>query len=289
MEPQSQFTTINGVKLHVADWGGHGPALLLLHANGFLGRLYRAMIEHLVERYHVVTFDLRGQGDSEVAELGADHWQQMAHDVEEVVNYLGWPEFYGIGHSGGGALIALYAATHSRKVKGLALMEPVSMPHEPQFLARMSADNHPLVERTLRRRVIWDNRQQLFAAYQGKEAFVGWREDVLWDYVNHGTRDLPDGRITLKCSAEVEAHVFATSMSLDIFSQLDKIDCPTLVLRGEHTDPPLAFVAERVAQRVPRGSLVTVAGTSHFLAMEKPKEVAGMITEYFRAADLQSG
>ena len=282
MESRSQFVMINGVRLHIADWGGQGPALLVLHANGFLGRLYSAMIEHLVGQYHVVTFDLRGQGDSETSELGADHWQQMASDVEGVVNHLGLHDFYGIGHSGGGALLALYTATHPGKVRGLALLEPVSVPHEPQFLARLSADNHPLVDRTLRRRVIWDSRQQLFAAYQGKDAFAAWREDVLWDYVNHGTRDLPDGRVTLKCSAEVEAHVFATTMSLDIFSQLDRIDCPTLVLRGEHTDPPIALTAERVAQRIPRGSLVTVPETSHFLAMEKPGEIAGIIAEYFR-------
>jgi pimeloyl-ACP methyl ester carboxylesterase len=282
MEPRSQFIEINDVTLHVADWGGQGPTLLLLHANGFFGRLYRAMIQPLLAYYHVMTMDLRGQGDSTTTALGADHWQKMAHDVESIVHHFGLHDFYGVGHSGGGALMALYAATHSGKVKGLALLEPVSVPHEPQFLARLSAENHPLVERTLRRRVIWDSRQQLFAAYQGKEAFAAWREDVLWDYVNHGTRDLPDGRVTLKCSAEVEAHVFATTMSLDIFSQLDRIDCPTLVLRGERTDPPIAVTAERVAQRVPRGSLVTVPGTSHFLAMEKPEEIAAMVAEYFR-------
>jgi lipase len=229
-----------------------------------------------------MTMDLRGQGDSETSELGPDHWQKMAQDVEGVVKYLGLQDFYGVGHSGGGALLALYTATHSGNVKGLALLEPVSVPHEPQFLARLSADNHPLVERTLRRRVIWDSRQQLFAAYQGKDAFAAWREDVLWDYVNHGTYDLPDGRVALKCPAEVEAHVFATTMSLDIFSQLDRITCPTLILRGERTDPPLAVTAERVAQRIPHGSLVTVPKTSHFLAMEKPEEIARIINEYFQ-------
>jgi len=283
MELRSQFITIDGVKLHVTDWGGHGPSLFLLHANGFFGRLYRAMIHPLLSHYRVVTMDLRGQGDSETSALGADYWQKMAHDVEEVIHHLGLHDFYGVGHSGGGALLALYTATHAGNVKGLALLEPVSVPHEPQFLARLSADNHPLVERTLRRRVIWDNRQRLFAAYQGKDAFAAWQEDVLWDYVNHGTYDLPDGRIALKCSAEVEAHVFATTMSLDIFSQLDRIACPTLVLCGERTDPPLALTAERVAQRIPGGSLVTVPGTSHFLAMERPEEIARTIDNYFRS------
>lgn len=282
MEPHSQFITVNEVKLHVADWGGTGPDLLLLHANGFLGHVYRLMIVRFLDHYHVRTMDWRGQGDSEKPPREQCGWPEAVQDVGGVIEQLGLRDFYGIGHSGGGALLALYAATHPGRVKGLALLEPVTVPHEPPFLARLSADNHPLVERTLRRRVVWDSRDQLFAAYKGKDVFAAWHEDVLRDYVTHGTYELPDGGVALKCSAEVEAQVFATTMSLDIFSQLDKIACPVLVLRGEHTDVPLSVVAERVAQRIPQGSLVIVPDTSHFLAMEKPEKVAEIIAEYFR-------
>ncbi len=284
MESQSQFLVVDGIKLHVADWGGQGPHLLLLHANGFLGYVYRALIRHLVPHYRVWTIDLRGQGDSESGELTETHWLSMAHDVAGVIEQLGLGEFYGVGHSGGGALLALHAVTHPGQVKALALLEPVTIPHEPVFAQRLSADNHPLVERTLRRRVVWESRQQLFAAYQGKDAFANWQEEVLWDYVNHGTTNLPDGGITLKCTAAVEAHVFATSMSLDIFSRTNMIACPVLVLRGERTDPPLALVAERLARRVPNGSLVTVPGTSHFLPMEEPERIGRLIVEYFATA-----
>lgn len=37
--------------------------------------------------------------------------------------------------------------------------------------------------------------------------------------------------------------MFANSMSLDLFSQVDKIDCPVLILRGARTDP-LFMVAD---------------------------------------------
>jgi pimeloyl-ACP methyl ester carboxylesterase len=284
MEPHSRFIDVGGIKLHVADWGGSGPDLLLLHANGFLGWVYRKMIVKFAGRYHVYTLDLRGQGDSEKPALDQDHWKNMARDVEKIIDCLGLRDFYGIGHSGGGALLALYAATHPRRVRRLALLEPVTIPHEPPYLDRLSVENHPFAERALRRRVVWDTRQQLFDAYQGKDAFAAWDEDVLWDYVNHGTYSLPDGRVALKCPAEVEAHVFAYTSSIDIFSRLNTIDCPVLVLRGALTGEPLYGIAERVAQRIPQGSLMTVSGTGHFLAMEKPGEVAEIIASYFRAA-----
>jgi pimeloyl-ACP methyl ester carboxylesterase len=76
-------------------------------------------------------------------------------------------------------------------------------------------------------------------------------------------------------------------MSLDIFSQIQQIDCPVLVLRGEHTDPPLALAAELVAKRIPQGSLITVPETSHFLAMEDPAGVADLIETYFQSETRQ--
>lgn len=281
MEPRSHFIMVDGVKLHVADWGGCGPDLLFVHANGFLGRVYRLMIARLVPAHHVLTLDLRGHGDSDRPTPGTYHWQHLARDVEGVIEQLGLRHFYGIGHSGGAALLALYAATHVGRVERLALMEPVSLPHEPEFLDRFPVPLHAVVDRARRRREVWDNRRQLFTAYRGKEAFASWHQDVLWDYINHGTYELPDGRIALKCAAEVEAQVFANSRSLDIFSQLDKIDCSVLVLRGALTDRPLFLVAERVAQRIPQGSLATVPDTGHFLPMEKPQEVGDIIGEFF--------
>jgi pimeloyl-ACP methyl ester carboxylesterase len=283
MEPQSRFIEVDGVKFHVADWGGQGPDLFLLHAGGFLGRIYRAMITPLLAEYHVLTMDLRGQGDSDKPAPEYFHWRYFTHDVEGVIEQLGLRDFYGVGHSGGGAMIAYYTATHPGRVKRLVLLEPIIVPHEPEFLAHMGKDDGEFVERARRRRIVWDTRQQLFDAYRAKGAFSTWREDVLWDYVNHGTYNLPDGRIALKCPAELEAQLFANSTSLDIFSHMSRIDCPALVLRGEYTDLPIAVIAERVAQRIPCGSLMTIPDTSHFLAMEKPEDIARIIAEYFRA------
>ena len=109
MEPRSQFIDVDGVKLHVADWGGSGPDILLVHANGFLGWVYRELIRHLQnsqdsqdsqDDYHVYTLDLRGQGDSDKPELREEHWQDMANDVEAVIDALHLHDFYGLGHSG---------------------------------------------------------------------------------------------------------------------------------------------------------------------------------------------
>ena len=83
-------------------------------------------------------------------------------------------------------------------------------------------------------------------------------------------------------SRQVEAHVFGKASLVNIYSQLDRVDCPTLVLRGENTDPPLFLVAEKTAQKIPQGTLITVPDTSHFLPMEKPDEIAQIIRQHFK-------
>jgi len=40
-EPKSGDVVVNGIRLHYLDWGGDGTPILLLHATGFLGAIYR--------------------------------------------------------------------------------------------------------------------------------------------------------------------------------------------------------------------------------------------------------
>ncbi len=277
--PRKEWIEVDGIRLHVADWGGKGPKLFLLHAGGFLGYVYRVLILELLDHYRVWTMDLRGQGDSDKPPPPHYHWSHLFHDVEGVLEHLGWEGFLGVGHSGGGALMALYAARHPERVRGLVLIEPVILPPEPQY-EEAAGERHAFVERARRRRRVWNSPQELFAAYRTKETFALWQEEVLWDYVHEGTYRLANGKVALKCPPEVEAQLFAQARSLDIFSEIPRVQCPTLVLRGEKTGEPLYGIAEKVAARIPRGKLCTVPKASHFLPMEKPQAVAEMIKSF---------
>lgn len=44
------------------DFGGVGPPLLLLHANGFHGRAYSPMAQTLSRYYRCIALDFPGQG-----------------------------------------------------------------------------------------------------------------------------------------------------------------------------------------------------------------------------------
>jgi pimeloyl-ACP methyl ester carboxylesterase len=88
-EPIGGDLTVNGVRLHYLDWGGDGPPIVILHATGFLGRIYRPIAEVLRSAGHVFSYDQRGHGDSEHPALDAIGWDHTAGDLEGFLTAMG--------------------------------------------------------------------------------------------------------------------------------------------------------------------------------------------------------
>ncbi len=58
---------VRGLRLHALDWGGSGPLVFCVHANGYLAAMWHPIAVALADRGHVVGVDLPGHGDSEPA------------------------------------------------------------------------------------------------------------------------------------------------------------------------------------------------------------------------------
>src|SRR6267378_2186062 len=104
-EPKSAFVNVNGIRLHTLDWGGEGEPIVVLHATGFLGRIYRPLAERLHAIGHVYSCDQRGHGDSASAPDGAYNWTLTMTDLEGFVATMGWHKVRAIGHSAGATAI----------------------------------------------------------------------------------------------------------------------------------------------------------------------------------------
>lgn len=73
--------------LHVVDWGGAGPPILLLH--GLSGRAtgWGATALHLRRHFRPIALDLRGHGESGKPSSGYD-LETFSHDVLRVLDAL---------------------------------------------------------------------------------------------------------------------------------------------------------------------------------------------------------
>src|SRR5271163_2121940 len=104
-EPISSFVIVNGVRLHCLDWGGEGAPIIVLHATGLLGRIYRPVAEALTAVGHVYSYDQRGHGDSDRSPDGIYTWDRTADDLEAFIMTMGFREVRAFGHSAGATAI----------------------------------------------------------------------------------------------------------------------------------------------------------------------------------------
>lgn len=111
--------TIEGVAVHTV---GHGPAVVLLHANGGDSTDFAAVRDHLAARHTVHAIDWPGWGASPAVEpptaIG------YASLLPRVLRALGAGSFVLIGNSVGGFAAIRTAATNPELVRALVLVDP---------------------------------------------------------------------------------------------------------------------------------------------------------------------
>jgi pimeloyl-ACP methyl ester carboxylesterase len=278
-EPSGGDLHTNGVRLHYLDWGGNGGPIVLLHATGFLGRIYKPIIEELKRIGHVYTYDQRGHGDSGTPVDGVYSWDHTVNDLKGFLETMGLSGVRGIGHSAGGTAIGVLSGMHPELISRAVLMEPVLF---DETVTVGSPDD--LRERTLKRKRSFDSLEAMFTNFASKPPYDTWRKAILHDYCVYGTRPTVAGRRKLKCDPLVEAQFYGAAREFDGLERLLRSEQPLLVMIGERSDSPAIQVADKISKGLKRGRVVKFPDNSHFLPMEDPDTVARMAIEFFSQA-----
>jgi pimeloyl-ACP methyl ester carboxylesterase len=249
---------------------------VFLHATGFNARTYAQGLSLAGERLHVVALDQRGHGLSTLPADPAvlESWTPFSLDLIEMLEalYLTGPVVLA-GHSMGGTVAVMSTPKLGARVKGLALFDPVFMRPPPGFDYRTS----PLAAGAARRRRAFESKAAAIGAYTHRGAFKTWPDEAIADYVEDGFAPAPEGGVTLTCTPEWESGVFA-GQKHDAFLPLEQARPPMIMLRAEHGS---------TCRQVDSGAFEshgnrrqeTIAGSSHFLPMERPDLVAAALIE----------
>jgi pimeloyl-ACP methyl ester carboxylesterase len=112
----------NDVQLEVLDWGGSGPALVLLAGLGGTAHHYDDLAPALAARYRVVGVTRRGHRGSSAAP-GGYGFVRLADDILRVIDAMGVSNPVVIGHSFAGEEMHVLGARHSAKIRGLVYVD----------------------------------------------------------------------------------------------------------------------------------------------------------------------
>ena len=133
--------------LHI-EARGTGPAVVFSHGFGRTGDSWEPLVEALAGDHHVVTWDLRGHGRSEIPPgpyTREDALADLATVVDAAMAEGGGPALL-VGHSLGGYLSLAYTLGRPATVRGLALLStgpgfrnPQSMEKYNRAIAKVAA------------------------------------------------------------------------------------------------------------------------------------------------------
>jgi pimeloyl-ACP methyl ester carboxylesterase len=249
--------------------------ILFLHANGFNAMTYRQMLASLGSDLRVLAVDVRGHGGSRLPAREAGHsWQVYADDLQALIAASGEVPAVLAGHSMGATTILLalpqIRASGSKRV---VLFDPVLAPRAAYGGA---ADwDTPIAKAALRRKDDFASAEEAFAAYRGRGAFGSWPDAVLQDYLVDGLAAGEGRRLRLACSPRWEAANFATYCVANPYPAVDHPGLPVSIYRAEsnstcYFSPPDRDAAIRME---------VVAGTTHFLPMERPDVVERVLRQ----------
>lgn len=258
---RTEFLSVNGLRLLCRRWGDPGaPALVLLHGlRGFSGT-WRQLASELSTDYHLVALDQRGRGESDWDTEQNYYTDSYLADLEGVVDRLGLERFALLGHSMGGATAYVYADRHPQRLSALLIED----------IAPGSSTGGAGAERILAEMAAlpegFPNWAEARRYWRARRPSIG--ESALEQRLAESLREACDGSITWRYDAR---GIRRTRMhpdparAIDLWPLVQRLEVPTLIIRGEKSDFCPLDTVERMRTLNPVISYATVANASHYV------------------------
>lgn len=253
-------TSADGTTIAFDRYGSGPPLIMVAAAFNTRSGSTEPLSVALQDRFTVVNYDRRGRGDS--GDTVPYSVEREIEDIDALIAVAGGSSAV-FGHSSG-ATLALLACAHGSAISKLALYEPPFLVDESR--APLAAD---FPER-LAALVAAGRRGDAVELYQTEG--IGIPEDVAAQM-----RGAP-----FRPAIEAIAHTLAYDATivgdLKLPTELiASVTTPTLVIDGENSPPLLRNAARAVAETLPSGRQVTLAGQTHDIV---PDVTAAALAEF---------
>ena len=271
--------------------GGSGPPLLLVHGNPQNHACWYKVAAKLAQHYHVVLPDLRGYGDSSLPAPGPNNinfsFREMARDLIEVMEQLGYRRFMVAGHDRGARTAHRLCLDHPDRVTKVCLMDIVPNHHVWTNITKnwvintwhwgFMAQSEPFPERLIAAvpAEFYIKSRMMIRGGTG----IGFLTDVA---INEYIRCFTLKTITGSCRDYRAAATY--DFEMDAADKDKKIDMPLLLLWGARGQPPerakeFLEVWNRYASNIVAHEAIECG---HYIQEEVPDKVIQHFTGFFK-------
>jgi pimeloyl-ACP methyl ester carboxylesterase len=265
----SNYLVCAGREIHYTEWGaGNAETVVAWHGLARTGRDMDEVASHLAARYRVICPDTIGRGLSQWSpvpetEYCLDFYGRIAL---ELVDRLGIGSMHWLGTSMGGALgLRLAAGPLKGRIRRLILNDIGPRLGEAAVARIRTYAGNPSQ---------FDRVSELEAYFRTVYKPYGWLSDEQWRRLTEtSTRRTADGKVTPHYDPKMVLQFECHPDDYDQWDAYDRIDVPTLCLRGETSDLLLPDTADEMRRRGPRAVVVTIPGCGHAPALNVPEQL----------------
>ena len=269
----SHFLQARGLLLHYLDYGtaGHTP-MLCVHGGGAHAHWFDFVARGFIADYHVRSLDLRGHGDSAWMEDGDYSAELFAQDIAEVAERLDLRGFVLIGHSMGGMIALVYAATRPARLGKLVVVDS-AMRVTPERMATLRNIG-------ARGGRAYATREELIARYRLLPAGTAAARETIRHVAYHSGQQGHDGQWRHK----FDRNVYTTRRAMDGYAQLERVQVPALIVKGALSDRYTTEIEVEIKRRCPHVEIAEVRDSYHHVTIDNPTGFIDAVQRFLRTS-----
>lgn len=245
-----------GVRLYIEDWGS-GPPVVFIHGGGVTHEFWEHQVPSLMDRFRVITYDLRGCGRSDRPPQGytPDRW---ADDLRGLVEGLELERPVIVGHAVGSHVALRFAIRHAATLDSLVLASAA-----PWFLGERESTGGFS-------QAMWEKMKATLTRNRPQAELDLADERYFHRDPGEGMR-LATLHMALQWALPVYVQMFESFADLDHREDLPGLDLPVLVAHGRHDTKNRYDGGEYLAEALPNARLVTFEESAHCPPLEEPE------------------
>lgn len=261
------FIEANGVRLFYKDQGNGHEVIVFAHGLLWSHKMFEAQVEFLKDKYRVIAYDHRGQGQSEAK--GPFDMETVAEDGAELIKTLGLGSVHFAGLSMGGFVGMRLAARHPELIKSLILLETSSNTEPVENLPKYKILNGIVKWVGILPFVANQVMPIMFAA--------SWLADPAnGEKIRHWKNELRSNKKSV--SGPVEGVIYRKGVE----DELSKISCPTMIIVGDEDVATKPEKAKFIQMGISGSQLHMISGAGHSSCIEKPDVVNRLIDDWLK-------
>jgi pimeloyl-ACP methyl ester carboxylesterase len=255
------FRDVNGTQLYY-EMTGSGVPVLFIHGMCGNADVWRGQVGLLSSRVRTVTYDRRGHTRSPLGNVDQRTVEMHADDAASLIGSLNIAPCILVGSSGGARVGVDLIRRYPQLFTGALLSEPPIFGLDPEQGGRqIMADLQPPLEAAFRRN---DPRAAV-------DAFFDYMCPGLWRNINDAAKE-PYRANHGELLPDLQMPPYQISVE-----DLRRITLPCTLVSGAESHPVLRRIAKVIADALPGGSFVELAGVGHVTYAEAPEEFARLV------------